>query len=628
MEGAPPPPVQRPIFVVAPPRSGAELMLAALRSAPGVISLGEHAASIYEDVGGLSPPGREWQDNRLTQADLLPELVGSLRENLVAALPEPAPGAAPPRLLEGLAKTALRVPFLASVFPDASFVYVYREPRLALADTLRGWDSGRFITYPELPDWGGPPWSFALVPGWRDLRGRSPAEIVVEQWMRITATLLGDLQSLEPQRWAVADESALVDSPDRELARLSDFLGIEWGEGLAEAAAALREQAEATVPPDLGGQAQELERLLPLTDDLARQARAFVAVPLATQQAHDSGTSPLRSVYSGSVPQLLRGIGSSVLVSTYQTGKLICLREQNGTVNTHFRNFDKPMGITLAGDRLILGSRLEVWDYRNLPDAAARVDPPGTHDACYLPRNRHYTGDIAIHELAFAGGELWIVATSFSCLATLDAEHSFVPRWAPPFISELAPEDRCHLNGLCVVDDAVRFVTALGTSNEAGGWREDKTGGGVIMDVPSGEIVASGLSMPHSPRVYDGRLWVLESGKGEIGTVDLDTGEVETVAQLPGFTRGLSFHGPYAFVGLSQIRETATFGGLQLAERVKDRLCGVWALDIRTGEVAGFVRFQDLVQEIFAVEVLAGVRYPEIAEERSELTSRSFLLPS
>lgn len=621
------PVVQRPIFIVAAPRSGADMLGEALAAAQGVATLGDRAASVYESVAGLSPPGREWQDNRLTQADVLPELVGELRANLEAALAPSPPDAEPPRLLEGMPKTALRIPFLQAIFPDSTFVFMYREPRLTLAEMLRGWDSGRYITYPDLPGWEGPPWSFPLVPGWRDLRGKSPAEVVVEQWMRITAGLLSDLQQLPPERWGVADEAALTEQPRRELARVSEFLGIEWGGGLEAAAERLRAQAEALQPPDLGGQAQELERLLPRTDGLARQARAWVAVPLASQQAQDPGASPLRSVYTGSMPRLLGGLRSSILVSTYQTGKLICLRETGGTLNTHFRAFDKPMGMALAPGRLILGSRLEVWDYRNMPEAAPKVEPAGTHDACFLPRNRHYTGDIAIHELAFAGGELWIIATSFSCLATLDAEHSFVPQWAPPFISALAPEDRCHLNGLCVVDDAVRYVTALGRSDEPGGWRENKASGGILMEVPSGEVVAPGLSMPHSPRWHDGRLWVLESGKGEIGTVDLDTGEVEPVAQLPGFTRGLSFHGGYAFVGLSQIRETATFGGLPLTERVKERLCGVWAVDLRSGEIAGFVRFQDLVQEIFAVEVMPGHRYPEIAEERSELTSRSFLLP-
>ncbi|MEA2449674.1 MAG: hypothetical protein QOG63_1606, partial [Thermoleophilaceae bacterium] len=301
-----------------------------------------------------------------------------------------------------------------------------------------------------------------------------------------------------------------------------------------------------------------------------------------------SGESPLRSVSTASFGARLAQLGSSLLISTYQTGKLIAARARVGELNTHFRDFDKPMGLAVADGRVALGTRTEVWDLRDMPEAAPKLEPQGTHDACYLPRNRHVTGDIAVHEMAFAGGELWLVATAFSCLATLDAHHSFVPRWKPPFVSALAPGDRCHLNGLAVVDDAVRYVTALGRSDEPGGWRAGKADGGVIVDVPSGEVVADGLSMPHSPRWHDGRLWVLESGRGELCTVDLDSGRSETVAELPGFTRGLAFTGATAFVGLSQIRESSTFGDLPLVERLEERQSGVWMVDLRSGAVEGF----------------------------------------
>ena len=149
----------------------------------------------------------------------------------------------------------------------------------------------------------------------------------------------------------------------------------------------------------------------------------------------------------------------------------------------------------------------------------------------------------------------------------------------------------------------------------------------MLVDVPSGEIVVRGLSMPHSPRWHADRLWVLESGKGEIGTVDLATGRVETVARLPGFTRGLAFAGPYAFVGLSQVRESNIFGGIPLTERIQERLCGVWVVDLRSGEIAGFVRFEGLVQEIFDVQLLPGLRYPEITEPDSDLVAGVFALP-
>ena len=235
------------------------------------------------------------------------------------------------------------------------------------------------------------------------------------------------------------------------------------------------------------------------------------------------------------------------------------------------------------------------------------------------------TGDIRVHDLAFAGGELWLVNTRFSCLATLDDTFSFVPRWRPPFVSALAPEDRCHLNGVAIVDDAPRFVTALGTTDEPGGWRANKNEGGVLLDVDSGEIVVSGLCMPHSPRWHEDRLWILESGRGALGVVDLDDGTVETVAQLPGFTRGLAFAGPFAFVGLSQVREHI-FEGLPLTEEGVARTSGVWVVDTRNGEVAAFLRFEGNVREVYEVAVLEGIRVPEIAEVGADLLDNAFML--
>jgi uncharacterized protein (TIGR03032 family) len=239
-----------------------------------------------------------------------------------------------------------------------------------------------------------------------------------------------------------------------------------------------------------------------------------------------------------------------------------------------------------------------------------------------------YTGDIRVHDVAWAGDELWAVATRFSSLVTFDGDHSFVPRWQPSFITALAPEDRCHLNGLATVDNEVRYVTALGVSDTAGGWRDHKATGGVIIDVPSGEIAAAGISMPHSPRWHRGRLWVLESGQGALSVVDLDTGKLETVAELPGFTRGLALVGPFAFVGLSEVREATTFGGLPLTARLEDRECGIWVVNIETGQTVAFLRFEDLVEEIFDVTVLPGIRFPEIAEHGSDAASNSFVVPN
>jgi uncharacterized protein (TIGR03032 family) len=318
----------------------------------------------------------------------------------------------------------------------------------------------------------------------------------------------------------------------------------------------------------------------------------------------------------------------SVLVTTYQAGRLVILRNDAGVLNTHFRMFPKPMGLALAPNRLAVGAEMDIREFHNVPAVAPKLEPKGKHDVAFLPRTAHGTGDVQIHEMAWIDGEVWFVNTLFSCLCTRSAVFSFQPQWRPWFVSQLAPEDRCHLNGLCVVDGRVKYVTALGETDEAGGWRKNKRDGGILIDVDRQEIVAHKLSMPHSPRWYRDRLWLLDSGTGGFGWVDLTSGRFVPVADLPGFTRGLSFAGEFAFVGLSQVRESAVFSGIPIADRLEsERSCGVWVVNIDTGEIAAWVKFEDAVQEIFAVEALAHARFPDVVIDDREILAGTFILP-
>ncbi len=335
---------------------------------------------------------------------------------------------------------------------------------------------------------------------------------------------------------------------------------------------------------------------------------------------------PLRSIHTNNFPEILSQLGISLVISTYQAGKLIVIRNDGGVINTHFRVFSKPMGLAADYARLAVGTTYQICELRNIPAVAAKLEPTGKHDACYLPRHFHVTGDIDIHEMAWSNQELWFINTRFSCLCTFDVDHSFIPRWRPHFVTAIAPEDRCHLNGLGLVDGHPKYVTALGATDSMGGWRENKANGGILMDVDSNEIITSGLSMPHSPRYYQNRLWVLESGQGSIAVVDADSGKWQTVTQLPGFTRGIDFCGILAFIGLSQVRETAIFSGIPLVEQLTERTCGVWVVNLETGQTVAFLKFEDAVQEIFAVQVLP-VRFPEIIDWDEKLIGTSYVLP-
>jgi uncharacterized protein (TIGR03032 family) len=341
----------------------------------------------------------------------------------------------------------------------------------------------------------------------------------------------------------------------------------------------------------------------------------------------DNSAVEFHYTQTDSFAPLLRQLDASLLVTTYQANKLLVVRAAQGGLSTLVRTFERPMGLAVDGRRLALGTRNQVWFLRNAPDIAARVEPAGQHDACYLPRSCHVTGDIGVHELAWAGDELWVVNTRFSCLCTLDPDYSFVPRWRPPFVSALAAEDRCHLNGLALVEGRPKYVTALGETDSADGWRTHKAHGGCLIDIDCGEIVARGLSMPHSPRWHEDRLWLLESGTGRLLLVDPAGGGHQTVTELPGFARGLAFAGSYAFVGLSKIRTTSAMDGVPLARRRHELKCGVAVVDVRTGDVLSLLEFQTAVEEVFDVQLLPGLRFPEVVGFQKEAVQHTFIVP-
>ena len=352
--------------------------------------------------------------------------------------------------------------------------------------------------------------------------------------------------------------------------------------------------------------------------------------------------NPFRYVVSPGFADILEQLESTLLLTTYQAGKLMAVRAQAGRVSTLLRTFERPMGLARRGDTLALGTRNAVWFLRDARDIAPQLAPANTFDACFTPRQCHVTGDILGHEMSWGhpppaiGGEaaqgsptnaLWLVNTRFSCLCTLHPDYSFVPRWRPSFVSALAAEDRCHLNGLAMVDGQPRFVTALGRTDTPRGWKPGKADGGVLIEVPTNEIIAEGFAMPHSPRWHAGRLWVLNSGEGELQVVDPKTAQRETVVRLPGYTRGLAMHGGYAFVGLSKIREKAEFGGLPIETSGEPLQCGLWVVDLRRGATVGFLAFEAGCEEVFAVEVLPGIRWPAIIGFQQETIQGLYVVP-
>ncbi len=630
-------PLQRPVFIIAAPRSGSTMLFELLSRSPGLATTGGESHALIEGIDQLNPAMRDFESNRLTAVDADAGTIQQLRERFLAKLQTleglPVSAGGTFRLLEKTPKNALRIPFLRAVFPDARFIYLYRDPEENISSILEAWRSGKFVTYPALPEWSGPSWSLALIPRWKDLIGKELAEVAARQWSDINEQIIADLAAIPGEQWCAIKYADVVANPQAAATRLCAFAGVPWTELLSGPLPHSRYTLTPPTPGKWRKNEAEMLPFLPLAEPVREKANAlFDESPTIVAEAPDQVPAEaieLTSVHTSNLPDLLAELGISLLVTTYQAGRLIVVREQAGALNTHFRSFSSPMGLAYDGIRLAVGTKHEVWQFVNQEDVALKVEPANTHDAAFLPRSWHHTGDIRIHEMAYVGTELWAVNTRFSCLCTFDSEHSFVPRWRPPFVSALAPEDRCHLNGMAVVDDAVQYATCLGSTDAPGGWRENKARGGCLLDVPTGEIVTCGLAMPHSPRVYNGHLWVLESGEGSLLRIDPKTGKTQEIARMPGFTRGMDFFGPYAFIGLSQVRETAIFSGLPLTERLtaNERTCGVWVIDLRTGGTVAFLRFEHGVQEVFAIQVLPGIRHPDVITDDEEFLASSFIIP-
>ena len=325
-------------------------------------------------------------------------------------------------------------------------------------------------------------------------------------------------------------------------------------------------------------------------------------------QADTDAQPNLREVsyeYSNNLAEILKHLQISLFFSTYQAGKLGVVTVKENTLDIAFHNFEQAMGIAVSNTRMAVGGKDWVYFLKNDTALAAQIEPPGSYDACFLTKSGQYTGDISIHDLAWGGKELWIVNTRFSCLCTLSNNYNFLPQWRPNFVKAIAPEDRCHLNGMAMVNGMPKYVTVLGRTNTPGGWREHKATGGCILEVPSSKVITTGLSMPHSPRIYGDRLWVLNSGKGELTAVDLNSGQQEMIIALPGYTRGLAIVDQYAFVGLSKIRETAIFGNLPICDRFDDLQCGVVVVDLQARKMISCLKFKSGVDEIFDVQTAA-----------------------
>jgi uncharacterized protein (TIGR03032 family) len=305
----------------------------------------------------------------------------------------------------------------------------------------------------------------------------------------------------------------------------------------------------------------------------------------------------------------------SLAISTYQTGKLFLVgHNENGQFSVFDRTFERAMGLAGNDQSIYMATQFQIWRLENVLQTAETTEG---YDRSYVPQVGYTTGDLDIHDVAIdASGNPLFISARFCCLATISDRYHFKPLWMPRFISKLAGDDRCHLNGLAMVDSQARYVTACSQTDIVDGWREHRRDGGIVIDLESDEIIADGLSMPHSPRWYRDRLWLLDAGTGYFGWVDIDTGKFERVAFCPGFARGLAFVGNYAIVGISLPRHDPTFLDLPLQQNLEaakvSARCGLLIIDLTSGDVVEWMRMDEPIRELYDVLVLPGVKRPRL----------------
>jgi uncharacterized protein (TIGR03032 family) len=303
----------------------------------------------------------------------------------------------------------------------------------------------------------------------------------------------------------------------------------------------------------------------------------------------------------------------SLAFTTYQTGKLFLLgRHADGRLAVLERTFNRAMGLWADGQSTLLSTLYQVWRFENLLQPGELYQG---YDRLYVPKVANTTGDLDIHDITVDHtGRVLFVATGFNCIATLAERASFTPLWRPPFVSKLAAEDRCHFNGLALDGGRPRFATMVSTSDVVDAWRDKRRDGGVVVEIPDGRVIARGLSMPHSPRMYRGRLWLHNSGTGYFGSLDPAGGEFEPLTFCPGYLRGLAFSGDHAVVGLSHPRHDKSFSGLalddELARRNAEPRCGLMIIDLKSGDVIHWLRVEGIVRELYDVAVLPQVARP------------------
>lgn len=332
--------------------------------------------------------------------------------------------------------------------------------------------------------------------------------------------------------------------------------------------------------------------------------------------------------YSGNFPAILNELKSTLVYSTYQAGKLIFISSLNGkNIVKYAKNFKRPMGLAYDPKerKLAVASRSAIDIFSSSKSLSVNYpEAPKKYDTLFLPQATYQTGILDTHEIAWYKDNLLIVNTLFSNLSTLDHTRHFKVEWKPEFITELRPEDRCHLNGLCFENEKPKYATCFDKTNTHFGWKNDNYKTGLLIDIQTNEILLDDLAMPHSPIIIEDDIYLIESAEGKVIKYNRNTKQRTELNQFNTFLRGMDIIDDYIFLGASKIREDSSFFG-KLPIKAEDSSCGIIVIDKNSGKRLGGLTYTDHIKEIFSVKMLPGVQSPALLTERDEMYNRGIM---
>lgn len=303
----------------------------------------------------------------------------------------------------------------------------------------------------------------------------------------------------------------------------------------------------------------------------------------------------------------------SITFSTKSASKIFCVGvTEDDKLSLGERPFDRCGALAENNNSIYLSTSYQIWRLENSIPADQKFQG---FDKFYIPQQSFVTGDLNIQDMwVDEQGRILFTNSLFSCLATVSSQSSFIPLWKPSFISQINAENRCHLSGVAVVDNQPKYVTVAGQTDTKQGWVECRQNGGCVIDITTNDVVCSGLSIPQSPRYYQDKLYVLNSGTGHFGSINLESNTFEPIAFMPGYLRGLSFINNYAIVGCCRALTGSDFDGLELIDNLKknnqEGNCGIYVINLDNGNIEHHLTFDRVINDIFSVVAISDTQRP------------------